>query len=81
MSEMYSENPDLFLFDVGFTVTLNPPWEMLVESFSVPAGGYAFIASQEIATQSVPEPTTSVMLVIGSVGALGLAWWRRKQTQ
>jgi hypothetical protein len=67
----------LFRENVGFQVIPNPEFEEDVLTFVVPAGGFIIFDSYHIATQSVPEPSSLILL--GTGGAVALFARRRRQ--
>jgi PEP-CTERM motif len=78
MDQQISVNPPLYLQDYGYTIQPNPPGEDIVFNFSVAPGGVDLFTSLHVATESVPEPGSVILLGIGTLGALGCAWRRRK---
>jgi hypothetical protein len=69
----------LILQDFGLILQPNPSAEQIVFTFSVAPGTYDVINSVQIATQSVPEPSTWAMLLAGFAG-LGLAGYRARRS-
>jgi hypothetical protein len=69
---------NLYLQNFGYSLSPNPEHETIIFSAYVPAGGYVVENTLQIATQSVPEPSTWAMMLVG-FGALGIAGYRRSR--
>jgi hypothetical protein len=65
---------DEVLSDIEWQITPNPTYETIVETFSVPAGGYELFDQFHVATECVPEPATFTLLALGGLALL----WRRR---
>ncbi len=72
-----SLSPYEFLSDYGYTINPNPTSEDVVYSFNVPSGQFAFICTQHVATECVPEPSALALLAAGAFGLVGYGWRRR----
>lgn len=65
------------LIDAAYKVWPNPPWEEILITVYVPAGGYVLLDEAHFATECVPEPATVTLALIGGTTLLVLR--RRKR--
>lgn len=62
---------------VAYKVWPNPPWEEILITVNVPAGGYVLLDEVHFATECVPEPASVTLALIGGTTLLVLR--RRKR--
>ena len=68
-------------YNVWYEITPNPFWEEIIFTFTVAPGTLAVMDSFHIATECIPIPEPTTMILLGSLatGLFGMAGIRRKK--
>ncbi len=66
---------------IWYSIEPNPEWEEIVLNFTASPGYYAIVDSLHVATECVPIPEPTTMILLGSLatGLFGIAAVRRKR--